>query len=200
MEGRVEGVIYEADENTDISREELLRLSGGSLNVHAKGGIVFGKGGSYADDKPRKCSNAYVYCCSYEHGLFPDKERLAHFQATEHFVIDDPDLFRKEIEAELFKYAKSKDGLPYCKEKHYIKSWAAPVRYLSRVNAKAELPLNILDFFVYQKDPKFQIELEFRFTWIFFDKKTNLPVEMSADPVDIRCNHEIGAAYIHKPL
>ncbi|MDH5369512.1 MAG: hypothetical protein OEW99_05780 [Gammaproteobacteria bacterium] len=197
MEGRVEGIIYEAEKDTDISREEILALSNGALDIQARDGITFGKGGSYTDEIPRKCRNAYIFCCSIEYGVFPNPERMAYFQANEHYVVDNNDVFRQVVSEELFTRAKTKDGLSFSKEKHYIKSWEAPVRYLKRIKAKAELPLNILDFFIYQKDPKFEIEQEYRFTWIFFDKETHKPVEMHIDPIDIECNHDIGSAYVN---
>lgn len=196
MEGRIEGLVYEAEKNEDISHEQLLTLSNGTLNIQARDGITFGEGGRYTDDIPRRCRNAYVYCCSIEYGVFPSPERMTHFQAKEHYVVDNTVTFRQVVSEELFKRAKTKDGKPFNKDSHYIKSWEAPVRYLTRIKAEAELPLNILDFFIYQKDPKFEVEQEYRLTWIFFDSKTHEPVEMHPDPIDIECNHDIGSAYV----
>ena len=185
-DGRVKGVVFESDQPQALTREELLHITGGSLDAIARDGIVFGKGGSYRDEKSRRCHNVYVYCCSIEFGSFPDSERMAHFEASEFFVIDNTEGLKNVVAAELQRHARTKDGLPFDPEKHYLKSWEAPVRYLTRHPARMDLPINNLDFFVYQKDPRFQIEQEYRLTWIFFDKSTDRPVEVAVDPIDIK--------------
>lgn len=196
MEGRVEGVTYKAEQDQYVTRDDVLSLTNGSLDIIARDGIKFGKGGSYTDEKPRRCHNTYIYCCSIEFGVFPNPERMAHFQAKETTVIDNPNEFKHAISEELFLKATQKNGAAFSKELHYIKCWEAPVRYMQRKNADITLPLNNLDFFIYQKDPKYSIEQEYRFTWMFFEKKTNKPVEASLDPVDVDCNHEIGTAFV----
>lgn len=196
MEGKVEGIIYKSEQDRYVTRQDILSISGGSLDIVARDGIKFGKGGAYTDEKSRCCPNAHVFCCSMEFGIFPNTERLKHFKANEFTVIDKVEEFKKAISYGLFKCAKSKDGQVYNRDTHYIKCWDAPVRYANRKKAKMTLPLNNLDFFIYQKSPDFIIEQEYRFTWIFFDKKTNRSIEAAFDPVDVSCIHEIGAAYV----
>ncbi len=185
LDGRVEGIVFEPDRHQPVTRDEMLAISGGSFDVVARDGMAFGKGASYQDEKSRRCQNVYVYCCSMEFGVFPNPERMAHFNAREFSVIDNTLEFRNVVAAELITKARTTEGLPYDREKHYLKSWEAPVRYRSRRLARMELPLNNLDFFVYQKDPAFAVEQEYRFVWIFFDRKTDIPIEVATDPVDI---------------
>ena len=67
-------------------------------------------------------------------------------------VVEAAKEFKQAISDELFISAKSKDGQAYNRDEHYIKCWDAPVRYVNRKNAKITLPLNNLDFFIYQKN------------------------------------------------
>ncbi|MBI3774570.1 MAG: hypothetical protein HY273_03295 [Gammaproteobacteria bacterium] len=196
FDGRVEGVVFESTQRQTLTREELLHITGGSLDVIATGGIIFGKGGNYRDEKPRRCHNTYVYCCSMEFGPFPNSKRMSHFGASEFFVIENTEGLRNFVAAELQKDARTKDGLPFDPEKHYLKSWEAPVRYLTRRQARMDLPINNLDFFIYQKDPRFQIEQEYRFAWMFFDKISDKPIEVAVDPIDIKCDKIWGEAFV----
>lgn len=194
MDGKVDGVEFKPDKDLPVSRDDLLKISGGSLDIVARDGISFRKGGTYTDQKSRRTHNVYVYCCSMEFDAFPSQERMKYFDANEYFVIDYLDEYKKMIEVGLWDKARTKDGFRYNPNKHYIKSWDAPVRYRPRKKAEIKLPFNVLDFFVYQKDPKFIIEQEYRFSWMFFDRENDKPIEMGFDPVDIQCNKIIGVA------
>lgn len=196
FDGRVEGVEFAPDKDTPITTAELLAISGGSLAVVARDGIQFGASGRYSDDRPRRCHNVYVYCCSMEFGVFPSRERMDHFGATEYFVIDDTRGLRDMVAVELQKHARSADGTQFSPSRHHVKSWEAPVRYRSRKKAAIELPINNLDFFVYQKDPKFLVEQEYRFVWVFFDRETDKPIDVDPNPIDIPFGTTVGTAHV----
>lgn len=196
LDGRVEGVVFEPGQDTRVTSAELSTITGGSLKVVARDGINFGPQGKYKDQFHRRCHNIYVFCCSMEFGAFPNKERMNHFGAKEFFVIDDTKSLKEFVALELQKQARTSDGRSFEPSKHYLMSWEAPVRYLPRKNAKMDLPINNLDFFVYQKDPKFKIEQEYRFAWVFFDKASNKPVDVAPNPIDIPISMNVGTAHV----
>jgi hypothetical protein len=186
FDGRVEGVVFEPGQVTRVSREEMLTISAGSLDVVTmNGGLTFGESARYQDERSRRCNNVYVFCCSVEFGGFPDALRKNHFEASENFVVGSVGGLMKSVEASLWGRAKSTEGEYLDQAKHYCVANGAPVRYLPRKAANFELPLNVLDFFVYQKDPKFQLEQEYRFSWGFYEKRTHRPVEVAEEPIDI---------------
>lgn len=131
-----------------------------------------------------------------EFGAFPDKARMEHFDAEEYFVIDDTLALRNLVAKHLQKYARTSVGDRFNPKRHFLQSYEAPVRYLKRRNARMALPLNVLDFFVYQKDPLYAIEQEYRFAWIFFDREKNIPVDVAPEPIDIPISTTQGITHI----
>ncbi len=196
MDGCVEGVLFEPEEDTSLTRHEMLAISNGQLDLVARGGINFKAGAKYKDESRREHPNIYVFCCSMEFGVFPNKERNNHFRAEEFFILDNPIGFREMIALELQRRARTTDGNYFDPKKHYFRSWEAPVRYLTRMNARIEIPINHLDHLVYQKDPKFAIEQEYRFVWGIFDKRTDVLVEIAHDPIDIPIVETRGTAHV----
>ena len=113
-DGRVEGLIVAPGKYQPVSREEMLAVSNARLDIIARDGIAFGETGSYRDEMFHRRHNAYIYCCSMEFGVFPNEERMSHFAATEHFVIDDTEQLLKNVANEIaVKGRMSKGTLPF---------------------------------------------------------------------------------------
>jgi len=200
LDGRVEGLVFAPGKYQPVSREDILAISNGALDIQARDGIAFGETGSYRDKRFHRCHNTYIYCCSMEFGVFPNEDRKSHFGASEYFVIDETDQFIQNVAKELALRGRTIEGKAFDPDIHYIKWYGAPVRYRERKMANVELPMNVLDFFIYQKDPKFTLEQEYRFTWMVFEKGTDKPVEVAPDPIEIPKEEHWGTAHIESPL
>ena len=180
MDGRIEGIRIEgpadftSDEFNETTRE-------GCLTIYARDGIGFGETRRYTDDKPRRIANCYVFCCSCEYDSPTDDKRAKHFEATTAAFINDPAAFAVHVGLYL-RNARDQNGRVVDAAKIGYNYSYAPVRYLSRTKPNVH-EVNNLDLFVFQKDPAFRFEQEFRFCWVLYDKSTGEQVYVHPEAV-----------------
>ena len=174
MEGRIEGISI-SGKRTFTSEEFNRTTRNGPLDIQARDGIVFGPLGVYTDDHPRRISNCFVFCCSYESENPVDADRAASFRASHAGHILDPHAFARHV-AKWLPYCAQIDPLSTVYKYHF-----APVRYTSRRRPDVA-EINNLDLFVYQKDPRFRTEQEVRFSWIIYERATLKQVYVPQEP------------------
>lgn len=196
MDGRVEGLIFKGPSGP-MQWEELDRtMRDSNVKIVASDGIQFGPNGSISDNVPRACPNVFIFCCSMEFNVFPNFARAQHFKAKTHSVIDNPAKLIAHVQQSLLENVCDSEGNRLVRGEHYIRAWHAPVRYKSRIPADVCNEVNDLDLFVFQKDPKFQLEQEYRFAWAFFESRTNKQVWVQRDPIDVPMSWIEGIAHV----
>ena len=156
-----------------------------TIKIVARDGIEMGPEGRFSDSLPRACPNVFVFCCTMEFGIFPNPERSDYFNANSFIIIDEVEEFVQHVYRALLNVARDKDGNRLTLATHYSRIWHAPVRYLPRKPAKVDVEVSNLDLFVFQKDPKYSIEQEYRFVWAFFEVGSDEQVWVQKEPVDV---------------
>lgn len=196
LDGRVEGLRFNGPSGRMTSERFNRTMRDSSFQITARDGMEIGPTGSISDSVHRACPNVFVFCCSMEFAGIPDSVRYRHFGAGAYAVVYDPERLLSEVQWHLFSLARDNEGNRLDSERHYLKSWHAPVRYVSRQPAEVDNAVNNLDLFVFQKDPRFEIEQEYRFVWAFFDSESNQQIWVQRDAVDIPVSWTYGLAHV----
>ena len=177
------------NENEDIvfSKEEFEWISNGGVRGS---GVCINKGGTLNLNQNIEVPNCYIFCCSIMKNPTIEKieTQMKDLGYDSWYEITKP----KEFIEEAFKQASSKIKL-HLKRDCQIewKSIGKEVSYGIKDNIEFSSHIDFLDFLLYRKplvsqinnDIEFWKNTEFRFTWLFFEKNSILPVPVEPKPI-----------------
>jgi len=175
------------EEDITFSKEEFEWLSNGGVKGS---GVNITKGSTLSLNLELKVPNCYIFCCSImiEPTVEKIESQMNDLGYNSWFEITNPQEFIKDA----FNQARTKIKLQLKKDCEIEwKFIGKAISYGLKHNIEFSSHIDFLDFLLYRKPLVSQINkniefwrnTEFRFTWLFFEKNSIIPVPVESEPI-----------------